>query len=247
MLKKTAAFGSLLTVLCASSTLAHGSNFRSGFLAGAHVGVSNGSGTFNSNFDTNQGLIGQAQVSGKARKTSALLGILGGYRHIFHDGLTAGFDISGNVYANNELSTQLRHVVPVGLAFPFRNKLTRRYSVIPAISAGKIFCGRWHATLGLGVAISGFKQEVTNLSPVGGVIKSASASTTKLGFVPSLGVEYAMTQNISVVGKISYEIYGKINKKFGDQLTSPQLAGSSYAPSISPRYLNLNIGAIYRF
>lgn len=245
MLKKTAAFGSLLTVLCATSTLAHGSNFRSGFLAGAHVGISNGSGTFNSNFDTNQ--LGQAQASGKARKTSALFGILGGYRHIFHDGLTAGFDISGDVYTNNELNTQIRNVIPLGVGFPFRNKLTRRYSIIPTINAGKIFCGRWHATLGLGVAISGFKQEITNLSPVGGVIKSAAASTTKIGFVPSLGVEYAMTQNISVVGKISYEIYGKINKKFGDQLTSPLLPGSSYTSSISPRYLNLKIGAIYRF
>jgi hypothetical protein len=53
MLKKTAAFGSLLTILCASSTLAHGPNFKSGFLAGAHMGYSFGSGKFNSTFSFN--------------------------------------------------------------------------------------------------------------------------------------------------------------------------------------------------
>lgn len=52
MLKKTATFGSLLTVImCATSTLAHGPNFKSGFLAGAHVGYSFGSGKFNSTLD----------------------------------------------------------------------------------------------------------------------------------------------------------------------------------------------------
>lgn len=246
MLKKTVALGSLLTVISASPTLAHG-YFKSGFLAGAHVGVSRGSGTFNSNFDTNQQLLGQPSASGKAKKTSAVFGILGGYRHIFHDGFTAGFDMSGDVYADNELDTQLKHVIPVGVSFPFQNKLTRRYSVIPSINVGKIFCGSWHVALGLGVAISGFKQEVTNLSTIAGVIKSTAASMTKLGFVPSLGIEYAETQNISISGKLSYEIYRKINKKFGDQLTSPLLPGSSYTSSISPRYLTLKLGVFYRF
>lgn len=244
MLKKTVAFGSFLTVLCASSTLAHGSNFKSGFIAGAHVGYSFGNGKFNSTFDTN-GQFGVGSASGNAKKNSALLGILAGYRHIFHSGFTIGVDISGNVFTNNELNKQLNHIE--GLNFPFKNKISRRYSITPSLNVGKVFCDRWHATIGLGLAIASFKQEVTNLSSVGGVIKSANATTTKVGFAPSVGVEYAATQNVSIIGNVSYEIYKKTNKTFDDQLTRPFAVGTSYKSSISPQYLTLKVGAVYRF
>ncbi len=243
MLKKTAALGSVLALLSTAPTLAH-SYFKSGFLAGAHVGTSSGSGSFNSSFDKGIGLIPTA--SGKVRKTSALFGILAGYRHFLQDGFSVGLDITGNIFSKNELNKQLDHIA-LGLTFPFKNKLSRRYSVIPTVNFGKTFCDRWYASVGFGMGISSFKQEVTNLTRFAdGSIRSPSTTFTKLGFVPSVGVEYAATQNVSIAGNISYEIYKKISKKYNSQqLTGAN--GSSYTSSISPRYLTLRIGAVYRF
>lgn len=245
MLKKTVAFGSLLTVLCASSTLAHGPNFKSGFLAGAHVGYSFGSGKFNSTFDTN--LVGIATATGNAKKNSALFGILAGYRHVFPNSFTLGFDISGNVFTNDEQNKQLNHII-AGISFPFKNKITRRYSIIPSVNFGRIFCDRWQVVLGLGFAISGFKHQVNAPFPTStNPLNSQASTATRLGFVPSIGVEYAATQKISIIGNISYEIYKKISKKFGNQLTAPALPNSSYTSSINPRYLSLKFGVAYKF
>lgn len=239
MLKKTVVLGSILTAMCAAPTLANPANFKSGFLAGGHVGASFGSGRFNSNFDTNDVNLGVSSVSGRANKTSALFGVLGGYRHVFQEGYTIGFDISANIFTNNELKKQLTH--DIGADFPFDNKLSRRFSVIPSINFGKTFCGRWHVALGLGLGVSRFHQHVYSVD----FNTTGKSSTTKLGFVPSVGVEYAATQNISITGSLSYEIYKKVHKKF-DTLV-PELAGSSYTSSISPRYLTLKVGAVYRF
>ncbi|MGV8948741.1 MAG: outer membrane protein [Candidatus Paracaedibacter sp.] len=246
MLKKTAAFGSLLTILCASSTLAHGPNFKSGFLAGAHVGISSGSGKFNSTFNINPvAPVNSSSANGTARKTALLMGFFGGYRQVLHEGYTVGFNIEANFFNNDELSKKIAHFSNPPPSIDINNRLKRSFNVIPSVSLGRVFCGRWHASLGLGLAITKFKQQI-NITSAPLRPLSANVSGTKLGFVPSVGLEYAATQNISLTGNISYEIYKKLNNSFNVDATGAP-APSSYTSSISPKYLMFKVGATYRF
>lgn len=241
MLKKTVVLGSVVAGICAAPTMAHGSYFKSGFLAGGHVGVSNGWGSFNDVFNPNQAVGDASNASGKGRKTSALLGVFGGYRHIFNEGFTLGMDVAANFLTNNELKKTLNHIQG-GVDFPFIDKLTRQYAVIPSINIGKIFCGRYHAYLGLGLAISKFKHS-TNIVDAAATVNS---SQVRLGFVPTVGIEYAVTHNVSVFGNVSAEIYQKLSKTY-DVSAQTGLPGATYKSSISPRYVNLKVGAVYRF
>jgi hypothetical protein len=241
MLKKTVALGALLTTISSMPTLAHSSYYKSGFLAGAHVGYSFGSGTFNGIANLNVAVVPLLSASGKANKSGPLIGLLGGYRHIFNQGFTIGADVTANIFGNNELKKQLNHTF-AAVTSPFINHLKRNYSIIPSINFGKVLCDRFHVALGLGLGITRFKQQVDNVN----ALVSVSASQTKLGFVPSLRAEYAATQNVSFTGDVSYEMYQKVKKQFG-QNAIPASPGSSYTSSISPKFLTLKIGAVYRF
>jgi len=242
MLKKGILLGVLLSSVGTAPTLAGPCYFKSGFLAGAHVGVTRGSGTFKATFDTGVVGVAAASASGGAAKTSAMFGLVGGYRHILNGGYTVGADLAANIFANNELKKQLDHTIAPDDYF-FVNRLSRRFNIIPGVSFGKILCDRWLVSLGVGLAISRFQQQVFSVDSNVGL----KSSVTKVGFAPSLGVEYAATQNLSVVGGVTYEIYGKISKKFGNEFTAPYFITSSYATSINPRYLTLKVGAVYRF
>lgn len=243
MLKKTVVLGSLLTGICASPTLAHSTYFKSGFLAGGHVGVSFGSGKFNSTYSINPAFLNNSSsANGTARKTATLIGISGGYRHIFNQGYTVAFNLEANFFINNELNKQLAHFTSPPPAVSVNNRLKKNFNVIPSISLGKIFCGQWHASIGLGLAFAKFRQQVNVLSPIN---VSTNTSQTKLGVVPSVGLEYAATKNVSLIGNISYEIYKKVSKKFSNSNFGP--APSSYTSSISPRYVAMKVGAVYKF
>jgi opacity protein-like surface antigen len=220
-----------------------GSFYKSGFLAGAQVGVSMGNGKFNSTFNFPPAVaVNTSSASGTARKTSALFGLLGGYRHIFNQDYTIGFILEANVFTNNQL---VKSLAQFGSEFTFNHRLKKSFSVIPSVVLGKIFCGRWHASVGLGLAISRFRLGIDNTSP-DVTPASVSATQTKIGFVPSIGAEYAATQNVSIIGNVSYEFYGKIRKTFSNNVAAFG-TGNSYTTSISPRYFALKVGAIYRF
>lgn len=77
MLKKIAALGSFLTIMSATSTIAHEPYYKTGFLAGAHVGISNGWGSYNNIFSTI--VFPPNYASRKSNiKTSAMYGIFAG-------------------------------------------------------------------------------------------------------------------------------------------------------------------------
>jgi opacity protein-like surface antigen len=239
MLRKTVLFGSLLAALgTTSATSAHSSFYKSGFLAGAQVGVASGKGTFNAAFNPFIGAIDSQ--SGSARKTGPIFGLLAGYRHVFNHDWMIGLILEGNVLGSSELSKQLSHF---NNTTPIIQKVKKTYNVIPTVTIGNIFCGRWHASLGLGLAIARFKQNVVSAVP--GVPGSVSGSQTKVGFVPSIGVEYAANQNVSLFGNVSYEVYGKVSKTIAQNA----LFGvrNTYTSSIKPKYLTLKVGAVYRF
>jgi opacity protein-like surface antigen len=236
MFKKTATYAALLTTITAVPTMAHSNFYKSGFLAGGHVGAGFGSGKFTGTFSTpNPTITG----SGSARKTSPLFGVLAAYRHISPDGFAYGLGLEFNFYGSNEISKQIP-LVAFGQTFNFNNRLKRNYSVTPALTLGKVFCGRFYAGLGLGMPITRFKQSYN-----GGVVPIAGQSSqTKVGFSPSIALEYALTNNVSLTGNVSYETYGRLNKTFA---TPAVAAGATYITSVKPSYVNVKIGATYRF
>lgn len=243
MRKKTVALGSLVSLLCATQVVAGGCFYKSGFLAGGHVGASFGKGTFNRSLNPNvPGFVGSGlNASASASKTSALFGVLGGYRHIFNEGITLGGDVSLNFFTNNELSKNLPLTSPGLPTANFIHNLKRTYSVIPSIYFGKVFCDRYHVSLGLGLGVSSFKNKVANVLRG----NTVSATQTKVAFVPSINGEYAATNNISLVANVSYELYQKVSNNFGQNVTG--IAGSTYNSSITPKYLTVKLGAVYRF
>ena len=249
MLKKTVTrsiiLGTIVTTVCATSTLAHSGMYKSGFLAGAQIGASFGNGKFNSTLSINPALPNNSSSpSGSARKTAALFGILGGYRHIFNQDYTVAFNLEANFFANNQLSKQLAFTN--GVPNPLVNNILKKtFTVMPSVALGKIFCGRWHTSVGLGLAISRFKQEYKILNPIINAGQTGSSTRTKVGIVPMVGVEYATTQNVSVFANVGYEFYGKLSRK--NTLDIVGANPSSYSQSIKPNYWNLKLGAVYRF
>ncbi len=244
MLKKSVVYGALLATVCITPSLAH-SFYKTGFLAGAQVGASFGNGKFNSTFNPPAiGGVTSTSFSGSANKTAALFGILAGYRTVFNQDSTFGFNLEANVFSNNQLNKQFQFFANTLADSTVNNQLKKTYSIIPSVTLGKVFCGRWHASLGLGLAISRFKQTVTGVA--GAVVgSSASANQNKIGIVPSVGIEYAASPNVSFTGNLSYEIYGKVSKTFQDAAKFG--TGASYLSSIKPKYLTLKVGAVYKF
>lgn len=246
MLKKWV-LGSLVTVMGTSSVLAHG-HFKSGFLAGAHVGYSWGSGRFNGAHDHGIPALTPTvtTASASARKSGPLFGIFGGYRHVAAQGYTLGLNLEANIFGSNELSKDLLHSA-VGIGGPvsdlFQNRLKRTFNIVPTLVIGKVFSDCYHVSLGLGLAFARFKQQISALDPDLNV-PATSAQRTKVGFVPSLGIEYAVAKNVSLTGNFSYEIYSKVSRTF---VINEPVVEATYASSIKPRYATLKIGAVYRF
>lgn len=238
MLKKSVVYGALLATVCITPSLAH-SFYKTGFLAGAQVGASFGNGKFNSTLNANPANpINVFPANGTGRKTSALFGVLGGYRSVFNQDMTLGLLVEANFFSTNDVTKLLSHA-----GITFNNRIKKNYSIIPTIALGKIFNGRWHASLGLGLAFTRFKQQVdtVNVNPA----LTANASQNKVGFVPSIGVEYASTPNVSLFGNLSYEIYGSTRKTFTNSAFIAN--NTSYTTSVKPRYVSVKIGAVYKF
>ena len=237
MLKKAVVFGSLFSSLLPHSALAETPNFQSGFLVGGDVGYSYGTGTFNSSFRDGMGLGAPPVVSGSASSSTGLIGIIGGYRFISNQGSTFGVDVSANYLPGNEFKKRFNQT-----GSPFDNRLKREFNVIPSFSFGKIIYDQFHIALGMGLGITQLKHRVDNVL----ASASVSSSQTTLGFVPSVGAEYAYTKHISFIGKVSYEMYRKVNSNFG-QNVAPSLPGSGYWSAIKPKFLTPKAGIIYRF
>jgi hypothetical protein len=236
MLKKAVVFGSLLSSLLVNSAWAEAPNFQSGFLVGGDVGYSYGSGTFNANFKDGTPFVSPV-VSGSASSSAGLVGVIGGYRFIFNQGSTFGVDVSANYLAGNEIKKRFNQTGSL-----FDNRLERDFNVVPSFSFGKIIYDQFHIALGLGLGITQFKHRVDNLE----ASVSVSSSQTKLGFVPSVGAEYAYTKHISFIGNVSYEMYRKVNSNFG-QNVAPGVRGSGYWSAIKPKFLTPKAGIVYRF
>lgn len=237
MFKKAILFGILLSSLGTYPIEGTNCQFKTGFFAGGNVGYNYGNGSFNATFYSPFPVSTTNSDSGSGKSSSALIGVVGGYREVFMPGYTLGLEVTGNYIGMNEIHKQF-----ILINSPFMNRLKRTYNAVPSVVLGAILNNRWLATFGLGLGISRFHLFVDNRA--GGV--TAKASSTNLAFVPSLGVEYATSHNISLTGNVSYEIYQKVRNVFNSKV-APTLPGSNYTASISPKYLTVKAGFVFKF
>jgi hypothetical protein len=244
MFKKTLLLGGCVTTLFAGPVLAQETYFKSGFLVGAHAGFSHALRSFKNTFNPDLApIVYPESASGKARKDGAVLGVLGGYRHIFQNNMTLGVDVSGDIYVDNALEAHI--ILPFAIPLVVSNHLSRQLSVTPSVHFGRTFLGRWHVALGLGLGISRFSSRVILDNGFDEPL-TLKSKMTKASFVPSVRAEYAATPKLSVIGNISYEICKKITKNFDNQAIQMGGAHSYLRSSIAPRYVTVKIGAVYR-
>jgi hypothetical protein len=135
--------------------------------------------------------------------------LLGGFRHFWPSGVNLGFDLALNM----ESTDVKRPLFPGTL---LKVKLKRKFSIVPAITVGRVFQCRWNFFAKLGLGISNFESKV-NVVANGRGFKSTK---TKLGVVPSMGLEYAINEYLSAIGTLTYEYYDKVPVTFTNVLVT---------------------------
>ena len=220
----------------------HGHYFKSGFMAGVHAGYSHGHGRFDSSFTDNTTTPPtNATASSRARSSSVLFGVHGGYLHMLHNGYTLGGQLIFSMFGNSKMSTNVDHSL-FNRSYVFSNSLKRNYTFTPSLNVGKVFWHCYHAYVGLGMGITRFEHEVTNTTS--GL--SVKSNNTKIGFVPSLGLDYALDHHFIIGTNLSYEFYRNVNNTYNSPDVST-LVNSSYNSKIRPQYFNARIGITYKF
>jgi hypothetical protein len=215
-------------------------SIKSGPLFGLHAGYSHMATRFNNSFNDGLGLADSfTRANGSSALSTWLIGATVGYQHIFKSTLTLGADVTLDYFYNNNLQKVLFHDID-----PFKSYLERNLTFIPEITFGKTFAhNKVHAFIGLGMAVTRFSLRVDNVNDRRG---TKDDTKVKLGFVPSVGLEIACTPSISLMGKVSYEMYEKINRRFSGPEIAPDLGNSIYSYEAKPRFIAAKLGIVYR-
>lgn len=217
--------------------------YHSGFYAGAAVGWSHMRAKMHNRFIvTNPTVLAQNSSQSGTKNSNSVVGeLLLGWRYVFPECYTAGFEVAGDI-SNNSGKRAFTHTQ--NEVFLFNVKFKNRFKVIPSVVIGKVFNCNWHAFLKLGMGIARFKTDLSNVEDINKGFNSAfDKHKTKLGFVPAIGMEYAFTQCVSAVGTVSYEIYKKVNSNFNNVANG---ALSSDAVKVKPRFVTAKLGILFK-
>lgn len=200
--------------------------FKTGAYAGAQIGYNYMRGKINNTFAP----VGAAAHSDTGTKTDN--GIIGelffGWRYFYHSGISFGAEVAANIESNG-LRKDITH--PTNL---FKMKFERTFSIVPAITLGRTFQDRWHFFGKLGLGISRFKTKIHNNATQ----QKFSKEKTRLGVVPSLGLEYGVNNYISLLGTVTYEYYSNESRTFqnvdgtGGQMTNKMRRVQYISPKI---------------
>jgi hypothetical protein len=183
------------------------------YKSGIYIGIANGFSMFKGKvknvFDDEVNGGKHSEILANASDTRYVFELLLGARHLLKDNFILGIDISTS-FAGHQFKMDFNHDnLSLGILppYPLPMKLTveKQYSIVPAITIGWIFNQRFQLYGKLGLSISSFKTTLDNTRNSDG--QSYSKNVTKYGIAPTLGLEYALTPNISLTLSSTYEYY----------------------------------------
>jgi len=209
--------------------------FKTGFVAGASVGYSRmKTDTTKNTFLAN----GFDDLSKRTNSSNGILGhIFGGYRYVTNGGFAVGFNL-GFALDSNETKGQDRLN-----AINTTVKLNRKYQVIPAIFVGQKVSNQWMIFTELAASISRF--ELSSSATEVGTDVHSTKQYTKIGFAPTIGAEYAMNRNLSVIGTLGYEFFETKKADLGDLIEDVPVTENHV--KVRPHYFTAKIGVLYKF
>ena len=228
-------------LLCTSLLYGAGESsfYKSGFYTGALLGYS----WMNSTIKENVYIPAFNNDTGKGHKSdSGFVGdLILGYRHFFENKLLLGLEL-GFSLDNNEVN---ENTYLVGDFYWSETKYKAPFKFTPAIVFGNQFTQKLLGFVKLGVSIARFKgsHELYNGNASEG---SESFKATRNGLMAAIGAEYALTDQISTLGIISYQKFSTIRMSFQD----PSNGGvplSANTTSLNPEYVTAKVGVVYRF
>ncbi|HBN22662.1 MAG TPA: hypothetical protein DD412_05435 [Holosporales bacterium] len=225
-----------LAALIAIPSISKGEDyFKTGFVAGASLGYSRmKTDTTKNTFLAN----GFDDLSKRTASRNGILGhVFGGYRYLtsagFAIGFNLGFALDSNETKGNDRLNGVNTVV----------KLNRKYQVIPAIFVGQKVSDQWMIFTELAAPISRFK--LSNSATEVDTDVHSTKQYTKVGFAPTIGAEYAMNSNLSVIGTLGYEFFGTKKADLGDLIEGQPVTENHV--KVRPHYFTAKVGVLYKF
>ncbi len=240
----------LAVALSATPSNANNAFFKSGFVAGAAIGYSKMGGKIKN--ESNEQAFNPAPLSNVTNFTnsninsSSLIGSLfAGYRHITESGFVLGCNLGLSVDGNSKKISGKNNNTT------FNTKLTRQFQITPAFLIGKTLAERWMIFTELGLSISRFKLKSTSTDtrPAPNATIHTNKSFTRVGFAPAIGTEYAINQNLAVMGKLTYEYFGNMKKNIGNTDVTPGAIQFKTDNNVHVRtsYFTAKVGVLYKF
>ena len=238
--------------LALNATPSH-ANFKSGFVVGGALGYSH-MGTRFTNNSSESAFIGVAAQSSSARTTevtssaSSIIGSLSaGYRYITESGFAIGFNLGvskdGNTSKDNGTLTTVNSIA-------YTTKLNRQFQITPALFIGQRVADNWMVFTELGLSISRFKLKAERTATAANTnpVAASNKSFTKVGFAPTIGVECALSDRISVTGTATYEYFGSTKKDVGSTNTRPGAIDfqTQNNVKVQPNYFTAKVGVLFK-
>jgi len=166
--------------------------------------------------------------------------LLVGYRNILDNNYLVGLEF-GLSFDNNSIDKTENIDI-----YQTKTKLKGPYKFTPALVLGNQFAQDWLAFIKLGVSISRFeiKHSIASLPqvPINGA--SNTIHTTRSGFMGAIGLEHSLTKELSAVGLVSYENFGKMKYRFTSVIGAP---AESNTIILRPEYYTVKVGMTYKF
>lgn len=242
----TLSAAAVLASTVSSSAFAEGntSSFHNGAYIGANVGLSykHMSGHEKESFDFGGLLTGKASRS--PHHYSPMGEILGGYRHFFNNNFMLGGELAASLDPK-ALRSKRKALTAVTSSSA---SLKQKFALTPQVVVGRTFAQKWMAFAKLGMAIARYDVKVKNFDPTGAVnFSNSHAHKTLLGFAPSIGVEYALNQKVSLNGTLSYVHFGKLSKNLKGNVISAPTTDLTHKIRVRPSTLTAKVGVTYNF
>jgi opacity protein-like surface antigen len=132
-------------------------------------------------------------------------------------------------------------------ALLLRTQFKRKSTLIPSAVLGCVLDNRFYVFGKVGLGIAQFKTTIQNPNAGGDTV---TQTKKRLGFVPELGIEYAVNQCFSVVATARYEHYKKLTQSATHLLSESARVGELIDTTVvtyRPSFISGRIGIIYKF